>query len=464
MALAAIVADKRRAVTERMALRPLESFRGELSPTSRDFVGALRARRTGFILECKKASPSRGLIRERFDPVAIAHSYAPFADAISVLTDEPYFQGSFEVLRAVRRAAPQPILCKDFVVDPYQIYEARGHGADAILLMCSVLDQAALLRCLAATRELKMGALVEVHDEAELTRALDADAEVIGINNRNLATLEVDLETSRRLAPLVPHDKISICESGIESVTDVRGLRQRVDAFLIGSSLMEQDDLDAAVRRMIFGRVKICGLTDRSQAQHAHDSGASHGGLVLWPHSKRAVDRQTAARVRDGVALDWVGVFVDQHETLVATAALDLDLCAVQLHGDEDAGYISRLRALLPEGCAVWKALRVGDARNPQPDSTKALGADRLLLDSYHPNQRGGTGQPFQWDLVRSHAERTELIVSGGIGPNNADEAARLGCWAVDLSSGVERAAGDKDPAAVNALFAALRGSGKDSA
>jgi indole-3-glycerol phosphate synthase/phosphoribosylanthranilate isomerase len=447
VALERIVADKRAAVAARK--RSIEA-----SPSDRSLEQALAAPRTGFILECKKASPSKGLLREHYDPAAIAQSYAPFADAISVLTDEPYFRGSFEHLRAVRESVSLPVLCKDFVVDPFQLHEARAAGADAVLLMCSVLDQTELVHCLDVARSLALDCLVEVHDEEELSRALDAGARIVGINNRNLRTLEVDLSVSRRLAPLVPSDRLVVCESGIGDHRDVVSLRDEVDAFLVGTSLMKAPELDAAVRELVFGRVKICGLTQPSHARAARALGATHGGLMLWPSSKRALDVDAAIRVRDAADLSWVGVFVDQPVEEVARAAQELALDAVQLHGNEDRAYVARLRALAE--CAVWKAQRVSGgavlARAGDFD------ADRLLLDAHVPGVAGGSGQRFDWRLLEGYPSRSEIILSGGIAPDNAAAADALGSWALDLSSGVERAPGDKDEGAMAELFTALRG------
>lgn len=458
MALAEIVRDKRQAVAARMARRPLASFASEVLPSDRPFAEALRRPRTGFVLECKRASPSQGLIRDPFDPTAIAISYAPFADAISVLTDEPYFQGDHAYLKAVREAAPQPVLCKDFVVDPYQVDEARHAGADAILLMCSVLDQPSLDRCLARTRALDMGALVEVHDEGELERAIAVGADVIGINNRDLKTLKVDLAVTERLAPKVPDGLVRICESGIGSHDDVVALRDRVDGFLIGTRLMRERDLDAAVRTVIFGRTKICGLTAPAQAVGVHAAGATHGGLVFWPKSPRAVTVDQARAITAAAPLSWVGVFVDAPIAEVAERARTLELSAVQLHGDEDADYVKALRRRLPEGCAIWGAHRV-TGQESRPPLAADRGVDRLLLDAYVRGVPGGTGARFDWATVREHSERAALILSGGVGPDNVAEADAIGCWGLDLSSGVERRPGDKDLDLVEELFANRRGS-----
>ncbi len=460
MALDAIVAKKRADVARRMAERPLASFRAEVGPTDRSLRAALGRERTGFVLECKKASPSQGLIRRDFDARAIARSYAPFCDAVSVLTDEPYFQGSFADLRAVRETVAAPVLCKDFVVDPYQVYEARGHGADAILLMCSVLSDGEIATCLAACRELGMDALVEVHNEDELSRALTMDAPIIGINNRDLKTLRIDLATTGRLAPRVPADRILVCESGIERHSQVASFGKGVNAFLVGTSMMREARLDDAVRRLIFGRVKICGLTSAEDATAARAAGALFGGLLFWPKSPRVVSVARARAVREAADLLWIGVFVDEDPANVAKAARELQLAAVQLHGHETRSYCEDMRARLPEGCAIWKAVRVGDPDFSAPASAADAGADRLLFDAYRRDVPGGTGQKFDWWAMMSHPEREQIIVSGGINPDNAARADGLG-WAIDLSSGVESAPGKKDPEKLAQLFAALRGYGR---
>ncbi|HHH30839.1 MAG TPA: bifunctional indole-3-glycerol-phosphate synthase TrpC/phosphoribosylanthranilate isomerase TrpF, partial [Polyangiaceae bacterium] len=320
-----------------------------------------------------------------------------------------------------------------------------------------VLDQPTLERCLARTRRLAMGALVEVHDEQELERAVAAGAEVIGINNRDLKTLQVDLAVTERLAPSVPDGCLRIAESGIRSHDDVVALRGLVDGFLIGTSLMREPDLDKAVRSVIFGRTKICGLTAPAHAVGVHAAGATHGGLVFWPPSPRAVTLDQATAIIRAAPLAWVGVFVDAPIERVVEHVHRLDLSTVQLHGKEDATYVEALRPQLPEECAIWAAHRVtGDER--QPPRSADRGVDRLLLDAYVTGMPGGTGARFDWNLVRNHPERATLVLSGGIAPDNVAEADALGCWALDLSSGVERRPGDKDLDLVEELFERRRG------
>ena len=456
--LETIIAQTREDVAQRMAHRPLAGWRDAVRPSPRSFTAVLRAPHTGFVMECKRASPSEGVLREGYNPAAIARSYAPFADAISVLTDGPFFRGSHDHLRAVRAAVDVPVLCKDFVVDPYQVFEARDAGADAILLMLSVLDDAGYVACARAAAAAGIETLTEVHSEHELDRAIALDAPVIGINNRDLTTLRVDLETVRRLAPRVPRDRVVICESGIRSHEDVRSLRALVDGFLVGTALMRSDDVPHAARELVFGMTKVCGLTRSEDAEAAWEAGATHGGLIFAAESPRAVDEATAERLRRAAPLRWVGVFVNDSPRRIAALAAHLRLAAVQLHGDETAAEVAELRPLLPPGCEVWKAFAVRDEILPLATS----GADRVLLDRWHPRVRGGTGEPFDWSLLTDHAGKNRMILSGGLTPEVVPSAESLGVAALDVNSGVEHAPGIKSHDRLAAFFAARRGTARE--
>jgi indole-3-glycerol phosphate synthase len=251
-----IVADKRIELAQAKAATPPDVLRERLAsaPKVRSFSAALAQPGIGLIAEVKKASPSRGLLRADFDPVTIAGEYAnAAAAAISVLTDEKHFRGSLDHLKAIREALPggPPLLRKDFIFDEYQLLEARFCGADAVLLIVTILGPALLQELLATTRSLGMDALVEVHDEAELDDAIAAKADIIGINNRDLRTFEVDLATSERLAPLTPEGTIVVAESGIFMREDVLRLQRcGVDAVLIGEALVTAQDKGATVREL----------------------------------------------------------------------------------------------------------------------------------------------------------------------------------------------------------------------
>ncbi len=221
---------------------------------TRSFGAALKSSTNiRIIAEIKKASPSLGIIREDFDPVEIARIYeAGGAAAVSVLTDEKFFQGSLSYLTDVKKSVNLPILRKDFIVDAYQIYEARSAGADAILLIAALLSKEEIQRYLDLAEELGMDCLVEVHSEAELKQVLQTNADIIGINNRDLATFKIDLETTLRLRPLIPAGKIVVSESGIKSRADVEKLmKEGVDAILVGESLMKSHDMSSKLRELL---------------------------------------------------------------------------------------------------------------------------------------------------------------------------------------------------------------------
>lgn len=251
-----IVAYKKQELAELKARRPLDQVERGLKkrPAVRDFRLAIhRPARLSLIAEVKKASPSAGPIRPGADPVDIAKQYsAAGAQAISVLTDEKFFSGSLKDLSAVRDAVGLPVLRKDFLLEEYQVVEASAAGADAILLIAAILPQTILKRLLALSRDLSLTALVEVHSERELGQSLEAGAQVIGINNRNLNTLEIDLKTTEQLIKLVPQEKTRISESGLRSRADVEYVqRQGADAVLIGEEFMTSKDIQARVKELM---------------------------------------------------------------------------------------------------------------------------------------------------------------------------------------------------------------------
>ncbi|WP_105212915.1 bifunctional indole-3-glycerol-phosphate synthase TrpC/phosphoribosylanthranilate isomerase TrpF [Pseudoalteromonas sp. T1lg22] len=445
-----IVADKRIEVEALKQARPLASFSAQIVPSQRDFYAALSAAPTSFILECKKASPSKGLIREVFDLDAITSVYKHYASCISVLTDEKYFQGSYDYLTKVRTLVDQPLICKDFFIDPYQVYLARLHGGDAILLMLSVLDDDTYQELAALAHSLNMAVLTEVSNEEEVTRALALDAKIIGINNRDLRDLSTDLATTERLRSLIPEDKLVISESGIYSHQDIKRLSPLVDGFLVGSSLMAQADLEGACRSLILGENKVCGLTRIQDAQAVYQAGAYYGGLIFYPGSPRYVDIDCACAIVDSAPLRYVGVFVDADIEQVSEYANRLKLAAVQLHGHEDEAYIRTLRNTLPLTCQIWKAQAVADTL-----PVGIQGVDRVLYDTYSKAAKGGTGVQFDWSLLGGAT--APYMLAGGIQADNIQSAQQTQALGLDLNSGVESTPGKKCINKINAAFAAIR-------
>jgi indole-3-glycerol phosphate synthase/phosphoribosylanthranilate isomerase len=440
--LAEIAQARRTDLASRFDGVGLDSLRSRATRTNRSLADALAQPGSRFILEIKKASPSRGAIRAQADVAKVARGYEGVADALSVLVESRHFGGSFDDLRLARREFDGPILAKDFFLDRRQVVEARIAGADAVLVMLSLVDDATARALIAEAKRLGMDALVEVHDEAEMRRANALGAAIIGINNRDLRDLSINLGTTERLARLAG-GKLLVSESGISSRTDVDRLAGHVDGFLVGSSLMAAADPAEAAREVVFGRVKLCGVR-RGEDMHP---AATHVGLVFVPESPRAISLGEAFRLT-GTGPKRVGIFRDAPIAEVAQTATVLGLAAVQLHGEEDAGYVRSLARRLPGDCEIWKALAV---ETSQPESFDA--ADRLLFDS----GSGGTGRTFDWSLISNHPRLPDALVAGGIGPANAREAAILGAYAIDVGSAVDARRGVKSPQKIRALFDALR-------
>jgi len=258
MILEQIVSHNLKELEHRKQSFPIEKLQRialEQSPAL-DFVTALQGDGVRLIAEVKRASPSKGIIRPDFKPVEIAQIYAGNgAAAISILTETRYFHGNLNYLQDVKNALVNnrvPLLRKDFICDPYQVYESRAYGADALLLIAAILEFERLQELIGISHELNMSCLLEVHDESEVEIALKSEAKLIGINNRNLSTFVVDLATTERLRPLIPHDRIVVSESGIKERSDIEKMRQLgVNAVLIGESLMSAPDIAAKMKELL---------------------------------------------------------------------------------------------------------------------------------------------------------------------------------------------------------------------
>ena len=462
-----IVINKRIEIDALKKAKPLASFIDELTPTQKDMYAALKRTadkpEAGFILECKKASPSKGLIRPDFDVKGICQIYDKYAAAISVLTDEKYFKGKFDYLKLVTETVKCPVLNKDFFIDTYQVHLARYYGADAILLMLSVLSDDEYIELATIAEQYNLAILTEISTEEERDRAIKLNAKMIGINNRNLRDLSTDIARTFDFAPTLPDDCIIISESGIYSNAQVRELAPAVDGFLVGSSIMAMDnnaynDIDLACRKLIFGNNKVCGLTAPEYATAAAQAGARFGGLIFAEKSPRCITKEQALSIIDSQPqLEYVGVFVNHQHTEIADLAKSLKLTAVQLHGDEDDAYIEKLKNQLIESnceqCQIWKANSVIEF---VPELTTQ--ASYHVLDGKSP----GSGQPFNWQvLANSEQNLSNCLLAGGISSDNINAALAqlndLDLFGLDLNSGVETSPGIKSSEKLKQVFAQIR-------
>ncbi|OOH89753.1 bifunctional indole-3-glycerol phosphate synthase/phosphoribosylanthranilate isomerase [Pasteurellaceae bacterium 15-036681] len=447
-----IVKDKALWVEQKQQTFPLSQFKDQLKPSDRNFYAALAKSShnlPAYILECKKASPSKGLIRAEFDLDAIAQVYKNYASAISVLTDEQYFQGDFAYINQVRSQVSQPVLCKDFMISPYQVYLARYHQADAILLMLSVVDDETYRQLSELAHSLGMGVLTETSTENEFERALALGAKVIGVNNRNLHDLSIDMNRIVHLVTKyqdqIPADVRLISESGIYDHNQVKAIKPFAHGFLIGSSLMGSADLNNAVRSVVFGENKVCGLTRPQDVQAVYNNGALYGGLIFAEKSPRALSLRQAQELVVQAPLRFVGVFQNQAVDFVEKIAKQLELYAVQLHGDEDESYIAALSEKFEGKIQIWKAISF-HTDNLQFNDNPLI--QRYVLDSH----QGGSGVTFDWSLIPTEL-KAKALLAGGINLDNLESALQQGCLGVDLNSGVEKAKGVKDEDKVKLAF-----------
>ena len=427
------------------------------SDTGFPFEAALRQQDFNFICEVKKASPSKGIIAEHFPYLEIAKEYeVAGAAAISVLTEPDFFKGDKKYLQEIASTVKIPVLRKDFIIDEYQIYQAKVWGASAILLICACLDVPTLTKFRGLADSLGLSSLVEAHDEHEVQMAIDCGARIIGVNNRNLKDFTVDVQNSVRLRNLVQDDVIFVSESGLETPEDIQVLRDNnIGVALMGETFMRSPN---KVEKLayLYGptyytpKVKMCGISKVETIPAVVEAKPDYMGLVFAP-SKRQVTvdqaktlveelhKQYTKRYNNGAEqsnndeIKTVGIFVNETLDNLVTIATEVNLDAVQLHGDEDEAFIQSLKERT--NVEVWKAVQVRSAADAEKwiDSS----ADMLLFDAYHKDERGGTGEVFDWSSL-DEFERP-FMLAGGIDSTNVARAIRtVRPYGIDISSGIE--------------------------
>ncbi len=399
------------------------------------FEAALRKSGLSFITEVKKASPSKGLIAPDFPYEKIAVDYeAAGADAISCLTEPFYFQGQDAYLTAIRRATNIPILRKDFTIDEYMIYEAKALGANAVLLICSILDDAELKAFHQLADELNLSALVEAHSAEEIERAAKIGARIIGVNNRNLKDFTVDVQNAAALRNLAPEQALFVSESGVASHEDILAAeRIHSDAVLVGEALMRSDCKFRTLQELSgrSPRTKICGLMTLEDVRHINQLPVSYAGFVFAP-TRHQISRETAAALKAKLRPDIraVGVFVDEDPEVVISYLNQGIIDMAQLHGNETDETIRLIRSRTKK--PVIKAVILKDP-NEAASMNAYPSADYLLFDAGR-----GSGQTFNWHLLEHYHDKP-FFLAGGLQPENVTEAVRIAHpFAVDVSSGVE--------------------------
>lgn len=476
---------------QRLSEEPFEITIENLEPSRRSLKESLRSSETGFIFECKKNSPSRGLLSDNYDAKKIAKRYEAFASGISVLTEPDFFQGSMDDLKAVCENVLQPVLCKDFVIDTRQILQARQQGADVILLMLSVISDEFYQECHAIAEQLELDIITEIHTEEELNRAINLPADIIGINNRNLHTLKTDISTTEKLAAKIPSDRLIISESGISSHQQLKRLAPLVDGFLIGSSMMQSENIEQAIRSLIYGEIKVCGLTTVQDAKLAWDRGASYGGFIFTDKSKRYISKESAIALCEDEympkSMPRVGVFMDQDLDTVVETAKALNLKAVQLHGVESDDFIRALSERLAEHCEIWKVISYpDDEQHPCTQSALGklknhylnLGVKRILIDKAkidlinikdpitdksiaQPNTAEHSATVESNMLSSDLVDDPDYILAGHMDAvainklRSLSKAAKIAGF--DLCSAIETTPGQKDKTKLKNLFSTLQ-------
>lgn len=422
------------AISEADMKKAAEQTENKLPPFA--FEQALKHRDIGFICEVKKASPSKGVIAEEFPYIQIARDYERSgASCISVLTEPDFFQGKNEYLTEIKREVGLPIIRKDFVIDAYQIYQAKAIGADAVLLICAVLDTETIKRYIQICDSLGLSALVEAHNEEEITSALNAGARMIGVNNRNLKDFTVDIRNSIRLRKLVPEDVVFVAESGIKGYAEIQELRAaNVNGVLIGETLMRSPDKTRMLNSLRGTKVKICGLIREEDITMVNELRPDYIGFV-FAESRRKVSDEQAKRLKAKLSkeIPAVGVFVNDSIEHISMLWKEGIIDMIQLHGDEDEAFITVLRRVTQ--CPVIRAIRVKDMGDIQ-EGMKTC-ADYVLLDTFQKDAYGGTGEQFDLQLI-PEGYRPYFLAGGVSGENVEDIIQKWHPYAVDVSSGVE--------------------------
>ena len=402
-----------------------------------------------FILECKKSSPTLGDFCKDFNLDRLLDCYERHASAVSVLCEKHFFKGSPEYLNYVKKKTALPVICKDFIICREQILEAYNYGADAILLMLSVLTKNAFEELYQYAESLGLEILTEVDTAEDAEYAISRKLKIVGINNRDLRTLKIDLNNARSLSEKFPESTILISESGICTHRDLTFLKP-LRNFLIGSSISGADDVEFKANSMLYGINKICGLTTPEAVKAAVENHAAIGGLIFCKQSVRCLSLDKAIEITEGFKgkIRFAGVFVDEDIDTMIETAHKVGLSYLQLHGNESCSCILKIKEKAPE-LKIIKAINIREQDDFYKACEYAELCDLMILDSPSP----GSGKSFNWDMIPKGLDKSKILLSGGIGPDNVQQALTYGFAGLDLNSRLEKVKGIKDIETVNKTF-----------
>jgi anthranilate phosphoribosyltransferase len=428
-----IVDNKKKEVEKSKKILLLDNLKNQMKPNKRNFEKAISKKGLNLIAEIKKTSPSnKKSFIKKFSPSSLSKTYEQSkTDAISILTDKKYFSGNLKHLEKTYKSTKKvPLLFKDFIIDEYQIYEARKNGASAILLIAAILSKKQIKDFLKIAKELKMSAICEVHNKEELKKVLKTPAKIIGINNRNLHTFKTDLNTTTNLAKLIPKSKIIVSESGISTKDDIQKLPKNINAVLVGTSIMKSKNIKEKIQELKNTKkflLKICGVRTINTAKFCDKNNIDLIGLNFVPSSHRKITTLKAKSICENIKhLKKVGIFQNQQISIVNKIAKKLNLDFIQLSGNEDLKYIKK--CIKP----VIKTIKVSTKKDLEKAKKYISHISYLILDGKTP----GSGKTFNTSIIKNFKEK--YLLAGGINPKNIHSLKNLNPLGFDIASGIE--------------------------
>lgn len=431
----------------RNADKKLPALKKKVKKSTRSFYSALKNSKQSpaIIAELKRMSPSKGSLRTQLSATMLAPLYSCHASAISVVTDMKFFGGCNALLEAAAKNASVPVIAKDFILHEYQIYHLRDHGADAILLIASLLDNKKINEFIKIAKKLNMDVLLEVHTEEELKRALKTKAKIIGINNRSLDTFNVNINTTKKISKLIPKTRrknlVVVSESGFSKREELDKITPYADAVLIGTALMKSNNIGNTLKTLA-GKplLKVCGITSFSDARAAIRAGADFLGYNFYKGSTRYIlPAEARTIIKKNPEVKSIGVFVNEKKSKIKQIINLCKLDMIQLHGDESS-----------EDCKGFKVPVIKALRIANPEDLKQINkykTEYILLDKKVEGEYGGTGKMLSEEVLKkipALSKKRKVFLAGGLNPNTVEKVVAAKPYAFDVCSGVETFPGKK--------------------